>query len=348
MECSGKPVGRLFLCGICLCLAAVLEDVARLTVECLANGCQCGEPDSTDLAGFDFGEIDVGDADTLRQLIEGHFTVRHHTVKPQYDFSHTPPSLQSLVGLALELCTKIENVADKQNGCRNEDGFNAQVQHNFNAAGVSNFKQGEYCKWNHRKGELAHTLYNFLREGRGAGLEIVRKTLCKGKCENQQDKSNCTHKAVKNNRQEDIIGSDVIEYSADIEMGFAVFGSGFLNVEIHLTQEAEVLCETYLNVVGDIAEVVEAAFGIKRNLCGNLTVRLYDVIRHGDKSNAADQQADNADDEDDVADSKKNAGYLTDGVDVLDCRFFHNNTPLQKIKFEEKLFALLRWFYYST
>ena len=64
------------------CILLKFKDVSRLTVQRKTNCVQRRKADCTDLSGFELGEIDIADADLFAQLVETHFSVRHHAVKP--------------------------------------------------------------------------------------------------------------------------------------------------------------------------------------------------------------------------------------------------------------------------
>src|SRR5699024_3096801 len=59
----------------------IFEDIARLTVQYMANGVQRTEANRAHLAGFEIREVDIGDADQLRKLVELHLAVCQYAVQ---------------------------------------------------------------------------------------------------------------------------------------------------------------------------------------------------------------------------------------------------------------------------
>ena len=69
----------------------ILQNVPRAAVERVADGGEGLETDGGDLVVLDLGEVDVGDADALGQLVQRHLALHHHAVQAQYDLSHGAP-----------------------------------------------------------------------------------------------------------------------------------------------------------------------------------------------------------------------------------------------------------------
>lgn len=78
----------------------VLQQIAGLTVQSVAELVQRLHPHRLGLAGFQNGEIGHGDAHPLRQLRQTHFPPGQHYVNVEYD--HAPPSLNGHVVLLTE------------------------------------------------------------------------------------------------------------------------------------------------------------------------------------------------------------------------------------------------------
>ena len=66
-------------------LVTILEYVARLAVERLADGVERGEADGTGLARLQYGEVSGGDAHLLGQFARGHLALGQHYVYVYYD-----------------------------------------------------------------------------------------------------------------------------------------------------------------------------------------------------------------------------------------------------------------------
>ena len=69
-------------------LFPVFKNIAGIAVERLTDRRERGEADRRHLVVLDLGQIHVGDADALRQLVQRHFSLDHHAVQSQNDLSH--------------------------------------------------------------------------------------------------------------------------------------------------------------------------------------------------------------------------------------------------------------------
>ena len=66
-------------------LVTILQDVARLAVECLADSIEGGETDSTSLARLEDREVGGGDTHLFSQFARGHLALGQHYVYVYYD-----------------------------------------------------------------------------------------------------------------------------------------------------------------------------------------------------------------------------------------------------------------------
>src|SRR5699024_3395702 len=69
----------------------VFKDVARLTVQGLADGVQRGKAHRARLAGLENGEVGHGDAHLLGKLRQAHFALGEHDVQIDDDSHAAPP-----------------------------------------------------------------------------------------------------------------------------------------------------------------------------------------------------------------------------------------------------------------
>lgn len=65
----------------------VFEEVGDLAIEGGAEGGEGGEADGGDVVVFDFGEVDVGDADLVGEIAEGDVAVGHDAGEVEDDFA---------------------------------------------------------------------------------------------------------------------------------------------------------------------------------------------------------------------------------------------------------------------
>jgi len=65
----------------------VFEEVGDLAVEDLAESGESREADGGDVVVFDFGEVDVGDADSLGEFAERDFALSHDAGEVEDDFA---------------------------------------------------------------------------------------------------------------------------------------------------------------------------------------------------------------------------------------------------------------------
>ena len=66
---------------VSLAVRAVLEDVARGTVEGAADSFEGGEADSLGFASLEDREVGHGDAHAFAQFVERHLAAGHHHIK---------------------------------------------------------------------------------------------------------------------------------------------------------------------------------------------------------------------------------------------------------------------------
>ena len=60
----------------------ILQNVARLAVQHIADRLERRETDGADLARFNLGQIHIGNAHFFRQFVQAHFPVSHDPVEP--------------------------------------------------------------------------------------------------------------------------------------------------------------------------------------------------------------------------------------------------------------------------
>ena len=88
---------RLFVLYV-LFIAGKFEQVARLTVEGVADGVERFKAYALHLARFEDGKIDVSHAYPVRQFAQGYLAVCHHLVEP-YDNCHDTDPLCAIESL---------------------------------------------------------------------------------------------------------------------------------------------------------------------------------------------------------------------------------------------------------
>ena len=66
-------------------LVTILQYIARLAVECLADGVERREADGASLARLQYGEVGGGDTHLLGQFARGHLALGQHYVYIYYD-----------------------------------------------------------------------------------------------------------------------------------------------------------------------------------------------------------------------------------------------------------------------
>ena len=77
--------GRLFI-------FLIFKNISGFAIKHLTDCRKGGKADSCDLVIFDLGEIDVGDSYALGKLVQGDLSLYHHSVKSEYNFSHSVTS----------------------------------------------------------------------------------------------------------------------------------------------------------------------------------------------------------------------------------------------------------------
>ena len=114
----------------------ILQQIARLTMQRLTNGDQGREADRADMSVFELGQVDVGNADLLAQLVQADLAIRHHAVESYNDLSHTL-TLHRFVMLFLELCSVLEDHCqhedDKDKSDRDKVDIKAEIMAEYRA-----------------------------------------------------------------------------------------------------------------------------------------------------------------------------------------------------------------------
>ena len=77
--------GRLFI-------FLIFKNISGFAIKHLTDCRKGGKADSRDLVIFDLGEIDVGDSYALCKLVQRDLSLYHHSVKSEYNFSHSVTS----------------------------------------------------------------------------------------------------------------------------------------------------------------------------------------------------------------------------------------------------------------
>lgn len=108
-------------------MSLVLEDVARLAVKYVADSVKGGEAYGAYLAGLHLGEIDVGYAHLLRELIQRHLSVCHYAVE-SHDNSHSAPALERFICLLLQLGAVLKNEGKGEQAEGKDEGLPTQEQ----------------------------------------------------------------------------------------------------------------------------------------------------------------------------------------------------------------------------
>lgn len=90
---------------------AVLEQIARLAVENLANPAERIEPNAADLARLQQGYVLLGDADPFREFLRAHLALGQHDVEVHDDAHGSSHDAGVVVG---DLHRHLENMAERQ------------------------------------------------------------------------------------------------------------------------------------------------------------------------------------------------------------------------------------------
>lgn len=78
---GGNFQEKFLLFFVLILVPLKFQNISRLAVQDVADRIEGGEANRADFACFYFGEVYVGYPHLLGQLLERHFTVRHHTVQ---------------------------------------------------------------------------------------------------------------------------------------------------------------------------------------------------------------------------------------------------------------------------
>ena len=79
------------------------QNIAGLAFQHLADRRERGKADGRYFVILDFREVDIRDADPLGKLAQRYFSLNHHSIQPQYNFSHLHASLQQSVHIFFQL-----------------------------------------------------------------------------------------------------------------------------------------------------------------------------------------------------------------------------------------------------
>src|SRR3569623_75648 len=92
--CSSEGLG---LPGLGIFVGHELQEVAGLALQDAADGLQGGKPQALHLAGFEQGEIGLGDPNGAGQHVGAHLAPGHHYVQADDDGHQTNPSRSSSI-----------------------------------------------------------------------------------------------------------------------------------------------------------------------------------------------------------------------------------------------------------
>ena len=116
-----------FYLGICIRFRPLLrlffdefKQISGLTVQSLTDSAHSFKADALHFAGLEIRKVDVGHAELLRQLVQGHFPVGQHTVQPYDDLSHSS-SLRDQVVVFLKSLPVDEDLRNDANNGRQCD-----------------------------------------------------------------------------------------------------------------------------------------------------------------------------------------------------------------------------------
>ena len=93
-------------------LFAIFQDVARLTVQSLADGLECGESHGLRLARLQNREVRLRDTDLLGQFLRRHLPPGHHHVYIHYDTHTTLSFLDGQFLLFFQILTHQDDLRD--------------------------------------------------------------------------------------------------------------------------------------------------------------------------------------------------------------------------------------------